>query len=155
MPSAGAVSRPADGSAPSARRARADEGDVTRLAMTVEIHNTCNGDIVIVTGTLAARTRMIRGSHGTTFTQRTWMEDVSARSGDTVYEVERTTFDSLRTGVRAGQRTRKSLTASLVRLSPVMGGSGTLTVRAVYAFVWNLETGAIRVLADQRRASCR
>ena len=139
----------------SAAPSQADEPTVTRFETTEVIYNTCNDEIVIVNATLATETRLTQVGTRTTYSQRTWLEDVTAASDQQSYSVARASFDAFRTAIRRGQTTIKSFQGSLLRLTPTSGPTGRMTVMAGYAFTSNLDTGETQVLYEKYSASCR
>ena len=128
---------------------------VTEFPFTEAVYNTCNDEMVIFTGTLVVETRLTQKSNTMTYSQRTWLEDVSATAGDKVYKVQRDSIDAFRTSVGRGQTTVLSRQASQLRLTPPDGEDGRLSVQAAYAFRTALDTGETRILYDKYKATCR
>ena len=133
----------------------ADEPTVTRFETTEVIYNACNDELVLVNATLVTETRLTQVGTRTTYSQRTWLEDVTAASDQQSYLVARASVDAFSTAIRKGQTTVKSFQGSLLRLTPTSGSTGRMTVMAGYAFVSNLDTGETQVLYDKYSSSCR
>lgn len=135
--------------------AQASSAQVTEFPFTESIYDSCNGDLVLVNGTLVDSVSIIPGRDGgLTYDHRVWWRDVRTDSSNGLsYTVTSGSIDHVSTKVRNGIETQRSLQASWLRLTPTGGAAGELRVVAIYAFRTNAQ-GETRTF-DHYASSCR
>ncbi len=134
--------------------AHAGSPAVTEFPFTQAVYNNCNGDLVVVNGTLVDSMQLSYGSNGgMTYKHVVQWKDVEVTSQlGVTYTMKKGSIDAFSTRIRNGTEVQRSLQASWLRLRPVDGGSGELRVFAVYAYTTGPE-GITRSL-DRSFSSC-